>query len=79
MVDVFALVREAAKRTLGQRHFDVQINGGIVLHRGQIAEMKTGEIKLLLRHWLSCLNALDGRGVHVVTVNDYSNRVMRHG
>ena len=71
LVDVFALVREAAKRTLGQRHFDVQIMGGIALHRGQIAEMKTGEGKTLVATLAVVLNALDGRGVHVVTVNDY--------
>jgi preprotein translocase subunit SecA len=69
--DVFALVREAAKRTLGQRHFDVQLMGGIALHRGQIAEMKTGEGKTLVATLAVVLNALDGRGVHVVTVNDY--------
>jgi len=71
LVDVFALVREAAKRTLGQRHFDVQMMGGIALHRGQIAEMKTGEGKTLVATLAVVLNALDGRGVHVVTVNDY--------
>ena len=71
LIDVFALVREAAKRTLGQRHFDVQLMGGIALHRGQIAEMKTGEGKTLVATVAVVLNALDGRGVHVVTVNDY--------
>ena len=71
LIDVFALVREAAKRTLGQRHFDVQLMGGIALHRGQIAEMKTGEGKTLVATLAAALNALDGRGVHVVTVNDY--------
>ena len=71
LVDVFALVREAAKRTLGQRHFDVQLMGGIALHRGQIAEMKTGEGKTLVATLAVVLNALDGTGVHVVTVNDY--------
>ena len=71
LADVFALVREAAKRTLGQRHFDVQLMGGIALHRGQIAEMKTGEGKTLVATLAVVLNALDGRGVHVVTVNDY--------
>jgi preprotein translocase subunit SecA len=71
LVDVFALVREAAKRTLGQRHFDVQMMGGIALHWGQIAEMKTGEGKTLVATLAVVLNALDGRGVHVVTVNDY--------
>ena len=62
---MFALVREAAKRTLGQRHFDVQLMGGIALHRGQIAEMKTGEGKTLVATLAVVLNALDGRGVHV--------------
>ena len=71
LVDVFALVREAAKRTLGQRHFDVQLMGGIALDRGDIAEMKTGEGKTLVATLAVALNALDGRGVHVVTVNDY--------
>jgi preprotein translocase subunit SecA len=71
LVEVFALVREAAKRTLGQRHFDVQLMGGIALHRGEIAEMKTGEGKTLVATLAVVLNALDGRGVHVVTVNDY--------
>ena len=64
-------MREAAKRTLGQRHFDVQLMGGIVLHRGMIAEMKTGEGKTLVATLAVYLNALDGKGVHVVTVNDY--------
>ncbi|MEK9718983.1 MAG: preprotein translocase subunit SecA, partial [Candidatus Puniceispirillum sp.] len=67
LVDVFALVREAAKRTLGQRHFDVQLMGGIALDRGDIAEMKTGEGKTLVATLAVALNALDGRGVHVVT------------
>ena len=71
LVEVFALVREAAKRTLGQSHFDVQLMGGIALHRGDIAEMKTGEGKTLVATLAVVLNALDGRGVHVVTVNDY--------
>ena len=71
LVDVFALVREAAKRTLGRRHFDVQLMGGIALNRGDIAEMKTGEGKTLVATLAVALNALDGRGVHVVTVNDY--------
>jgi preprotein translocase subunit SecA len=70
----FALVREAAKRTLGQRHFDVQLMGGIVLHQGKIAEMKTGEGKTLAATLAVYLNALAGRGVHVVTVNDYLAR-----
>jgi preprotein translocase subunit SecA len=71
LVDAFATVREAAKRTLGQRHFDVQILGGVVLHRGMIAEMKTGEGKTLVATLAVYLNALAGKGVHVVTVNDY--------
>ncbi|HEX3861161.1 MAG TPA: preprotein translocase subunit SecA [Stellaceae bacterium] len=71
LVDAFATVREAAKRTLGQRHFDVQMMGGIVLHRGMIAEMKTGEGKTLVSTLPVYLNALTGNGVHVVTVNDY--------
>ena len=69
--ECFAAVREAAKRTLGQRHYDVQLIGGIVLHEGKIAEMKTGEGKTLVATLPVCLNALTGRGVHVVTVNDY--------
>jgi preprotein translocase subunit SecA len=71
LVDAFATVREAAKRVLGQRHFDVQLMGGIVLHRGMIAEMKTGEGKTLVATLPVYLNALSGKGVHVVTVNDY--------
>src|ERR1700691_3752606 len=67
----FATVREAGKRTLGQRHFDVQLIGGMVLHEGRIAEMKTGEGKTLVATLPVYLNALAGRGVHVVTVNDY--------
>jgi preprotein translocase subunit SecA len=67
----FAAVREAAKRTLGQRHFDVQLVGGMVLHRGGIAEMRTGEGKTLVATLPVFLNALEGKGVHVVTVNDY--------
>ncbi|HZT52393.1 MAG TPA: DEAD/DEAH box helicase, partial [Stellaceae bacterium] len=74
LVDAFATVREAAKRTLGQRHFDVQLMGGIVLHRGMIAEMKTGEGKTLVATLPVYLNALAGKGVHVVTVNDYLAR-----
>ncbi len=69
--EAFALVREAAKRTMNQRHFDSQIMGGIVLHRGEIAEMKTGEGKTLTATLPIYLNALTGRGVHVITVNDY--------
>src|SRR5512147_1564951 len=74
LVDAFATVREAAKRTLGQRPFDVQLLGGIVLHRGMIAEMKTGEGKTLVATLPVYLNALAARGVHVVTVNDYLAR-----
>ena len=72
--EVFAVVREAARRTLGQRHFDVQLIGGMVLHRGKIAEMKTGEGKTLVATLPAVLNALTGRGVHIVTVNDYLAR-----
>ena len=72
--EAFAVVREAAKRSLGQRHFDVQLIGGIVLHRGTIAEMKTGEGKTLVATLPVYLNALSGRGVHIVTVNDYLAR-----
>ena len=71
LVEAFATVREASKRSLGQRHFDVQLMGGIVLHRGMIAEMKTGEGKTLVATLPVYLNALAGKGVHVVTVNDY--------
>ena len=71
LVDAFATVREAAKRTLGQRHFDVQLMGGMVLHQGRIAEMKTGEGKTLVATLAVYLNALSEKGVHVVTVNDY--------
>ncbi|WGR94424.1 preprotein translocase subunit SecA [Bradyrhizobium sp. ISRA443] len=74
LVPVFATVREAAKRTLGQRHFDVQLIGGMVLHEGDIAEMKTGEGKTLVATLAVYLNALAGKGVHVVTVNDYLAR-----
>ncbi|WP_456324161.1 preprotein translocase subunit SecA [Desulfonauticus submarinus] len=69
--EVFALVREAGKRTLNMRHFDVQLIGGIVLHQGKIAEMKTGEGKTLVATLAVVLNALSGKGVHVITVNDY--------
>ncbi len=69
--DAFAVVREAATRTLGQRHFDVQLIGGMVLHEGSVAEMKTGEGKTLVATLPVYLNALTGKGVHVVTVNDY--------
>ncbi|HEX6376688.1 MAG TPA: preprotein translocase subunit SecA [Allosphingosinicella sp.] len=72
--EAFATVREAAPRTLGQRHYDVQMIGGIVLHRGEIAEMRTGEGKTLVATLAVYLNALEGKGVHVVTVNDYLAR-----
>src|SRR5258707_7632956 len=71
LVPAFATVREAAKRALGQRHFDVQMVGGMVLHEGSIAEMKTGEGKTLVATLAVYLNALAGKGVHVVTVTDY--------
>jgi preprotein translocase subunit SecA len=71
LVPAFATVREAAKRTIGQRHFDVQLIGGMILHEGRIAEMKTGEGKTLVATLAVYLNAISGRGVHVVTVNDY--------
>ena len=71
MPEAFAVVREAAKRTLGQRHYDVQLMGGAALHKGNIAEMRTGEGKTLVATLPSYLNALAGRGVHVVTTNDY--------
>ncbi|MEA2608676.1 MAG: preprotein translocase subunit SecA [Chloroflexota bacterium] len=72
--DVFAMTREAMKRTLGKRHFDVQLMGGAVLHQGKIAEMRTGEGKTLVAPLAAILNSLSGRGVHVVTVNDYLAR-----
>ena len=72
--DAFALVREAAQRTIGQRHYDVQLMGGAVLHQGKIAEMRTGEGKTLVATLAVYLNALEGKGVHVVTVNDYLAR-----
>ncbi len=72
--EAFALVREASKRTLGQRHFDVQMLGGTILHRGNIAEMKTGEGKTLVATLPTYLNAISGHGVHVITVNDYLSR-----
>ncbi len=74
LVEVFAIVREASKRTTGMRHFDVQLVGGVVLHEGRIAEMKTGEGKTLVATLPVALNAATGRGVHVVTVNDYLAR-----
>src|ERR1051325_6134541 len=70
----FAVVREAGKRILNMRHFDVQLIGGVVLHQGRIAEMKTGEGKTLVATLPAYLNALEGKGVHVVTVNDYLAR-----
>ena len=69
--EAYAVVREAASRVLGMKHYRVQIIGGIILHQGRIAEMKTGEGKTLVATLPSYLNALDGKGVHVVTVNDY--------
>jgi preprotein translocase subunit SecA len=72
--DVFAMAREAMRRTLGMRHFDVQLIGGVVLHEGKIAEMKTGEGKTLVAPLAAILNAMTGRGVHIVTVNDYLAR-----
>ena len=71
LTEAFAVVREASKRTLGQRHYDVQIMGGAALHRGNIAEMRTGEGKTLVATLPSYLNALTGDGVHIVTTNDY--------
>jgi preprotein translocase subunit SecA len=72
--EAFALVRESAKRTLGQRHYDVQLIGGVILHRGKITEMRTGEGKTLVGTLPAYLNALTGKGVHVITVNDYLAR-----
>ena len=69
--ETFAYVREAARRTLGERHYDVQLMGGVILHQGKIAEMKTGEGKTLVSTLPVYLNALTGKGVHLVTVNDY--------
>ena len=69
--EAFAVVREGAKRVLGMRHFDVQLIGGIILHQGRIAEMKTGEGKTLVATLPAYLNALSGKGVHIITVNDY--------
>jgi preprotein translocase subunit SecA len=74
LVEAFAVAREAARRTVGMRPFDVQLMGGVVLHRGRIAEMKTGEGKTLMATMPVYLNALAGKGVHVVTVNDYLAR-----
>src|SRR4051794_24021647 len=73
--EAFAVVREAARRTIGQRHHDVQLIGGIVLHQGKIAEMKTGEGKTLVATLPLYLNALEGKGCHLITVNDYLVRV----
>src|SRR6266702_3698784 len=72
--EAFAVVREVGRRVLNMRHFDVQLIGGAVLHRGKIAEMKTGEGKTLVATLPAYLNALEGKGVHVVTVNDYLAR-----
>ncbi len=74
LTEAFAVVREASRRTLGQRHYDVQLIGGIILHEGKITEMKTGEGKTLVATLPTYLNALTGKGVHVVTVNDYLSR-----
>src|SRR5207302_9297318 len=74
LTEAFAVVREAGRRVLNMRHFDVQLIGGMVLHKGKIAEMKTGEGKTLVATLPAYLNALAGQGVHVVTVNDYLAR-----
>ena len=74
LVDVFALTREAAKRTMSMRHYDVQLIGGMILHKGKITEMRTGEGKTLVATLPATLNALTGKGVHVITVNDYLAR-----
>src|SRR5579885_3113032 len=74
LIEAFAVCREAGRRVLNMRHFDVQLIGGMVLHRGRIAEMKTGEGKTLVATLPSYLNALEGKGVHIVTVNDYLAR-----
>jgi preprotein translocase subunit SecA len=74
LLEAFAVVREAARRTIGQRHFDVQLMGGAALHFGWIAEMKTGEGKTLVSTLPAYLNGLSGRGVHLITVNDYLAR-----
>ena len=71
LIEAFATVREASKRTLKQRHFDVQLIGGMVLHKGMVAEMKTGEGKTLVATLPAYLNSLGNKGVHIVTVNDY--------
>ena len=75
LVDAFAVVREAAWRVLGMRPYRVQVIGGIILHQGRLAEMKTGEGKTLVSTMPAYLNALEGKGVHVVTVNDYLARL----
>jgi preprotein translocase subunit SecA len=77
--EAFATVREASVRTLGQRHYDVQLIGGMVLHRGEIAEMRTGEGKTLVATLATYLNALEAKGVHVVTVNDYLPAAIPNG
>src|SRR6185312_4901582 len=74
LIEAFAVVRETGRRVLNMRHFDVQLIGGMVLHKGRIAEMKTGEGKTLVATLPCYLNALGGKGVHVVTVNDYLAR-----
>src|SRR5438270_4856039 len=74
LIEAFAVCREAGRRVLNMRHFDVQLIGGVTLHRGKIAEMKTGEGKTLVATLPSYLNALSGKGVHIVTVNDYLAR-----
>src|SRR5690349_653141 len=74
LIEAFAVCREAGRRYLNMRHFDVQLIGGVTLHRGRIAEMKTGEGKTLVATLAAYLNALEGKGVHVVTVNDYLAR-----
>ncbi|HCZ06215.1 MAG TPA: preprotein translocase subunit SecA, partial [Thermotogae bacterium] len=74
LIEIFAIVREVAKRTLGMKHFDVQLMGGIALHEGKVAEMKTGEGKTLVATLPLVLNALEGKGAHLVTVNDYLAR-----
>ena len=71
LIEAFAVGREAGRRVLNMRHFDVQLIGGMVLHKGRIAEMKTGEGKTLVATLPSYLNALEGKGVHIITVNDY--------
>src|SRR5580693_7762324 len=71
LIEAFAVVRETGRRVLNMRHFDVQLIGGMVLHRGRIAEMKTGEGKTLVATAPAYLNALEGNGVHIITVNDY--------